>query len=341
MQKKSLKKNILISDVTLRDGNHAISHQIPSEVLIKYCKSASDSGLKIIEVGHGNGLGASSISIGFSKIKTNLALKLAKKNIGKAELSIHSIPGFSTLEDLNMAISNGVDIFRIGTNSPDVDIAFQQIEYCQKKKKKVWGILMMSHLVFNNEEYIKKVRMLVNEGVKTVVIMDSAGFFLPNNVSKIFKNLQSEFKNIKFGFHGHNNLGCAIWNSIEAVKNGCVILDASIRGFGAGAGNTQLEILSTVLEKIGYKTNISQEKLFNLSDNFTKMFKKIKIKNCFTNPSNILSAKYGLFSGFAPKVDAYAKKYKIKRIESFKEIGKKKLVAGQEDLIPDILAKIK
>ena len=340
MQNNFLKKNIIISDVTLRDGNHAINHQIPKEALKNYCKASSDAGIKIIEVGHGNGLGASSLSIGKSKIKMQEALKLAKENIGKSKLSIHSIPGFSTIEEIKKAIDCGVDIFRIGTNSPDVDISFQQINFCQKKNKEVWGVLMMSHLVFEKKEYLTKVKSLLNEGVKTIIFMDSAGYFLPNDVKEIFQNLTQRFK-ANFGFHGHNNLGCAVWNSVIAANYGCKILDASIRGFGAGAGNTQLEVLASVLKKLGAKTNLSMEKIFYLSDRFPNMFKNVSIKNCFSNASNILSANYGLFSGFAPKVENFSKKYKINRFKSYEAIGKRKLVAGQEDLIPDILLDLK
>ena len=71
------------------------------------------------------------------------------------------------------------------------------------------------------------------------------------------------------------------------------------------------------------------------------MFKNVSIKNCFSNASNILSANYGLFSGFAPKVENFSKKYKINRFKSYEAIGKRKLVAGQEDLIPDILLDLK
>ena len=334
---------LIISDVTLRDGNHAVRHSLNVQVIKKYCLEAEKTNIKIIEVGHGNGLGASSLSIGRSVIKDELALKTARKHLKKTKLSIHSIPGFSRIDNLKMAIDCGVDIFRLGTNSTEVDTLYRQIEFCKKNKVEVWGVLMMAHLVYNKEkDYLKQVKFLVDQGVKTIIIMDSAGVFLPPDIIEIFSNIKKKF-NVQLGFHGHNNFGCAIWNSIAAYKSGANIIDASIKGFGAGAGNTQIDILITILEKLNIKTNIDINSLYSLAKNFPSLLKKNKIhyKNPFSEPKNIMSANFGLFSGFASKVDYYSKKFKLNDIEAFKSIGEKKLVAGQEDLIFNILLNLR
>lgn len=341
MQKKLKSKKIIISDVTLRDGNHAVFHQISENVIKKYCQLASKAKMEIMEVGHGNGIGASCITTGKTRVSLKKTLTLAKKNLNKTKLSVHSIPGFSTLEDINLCIDSGVDIFRIGANAPDFDICFQQIEYCKKKNKEVWAVLMMSHLLMENKNYINVVKSLINSGVDTVIFMDSAGFFLPSDIEQIFSNLRKKFK-INYGFHGHNNYGCAIWNSIVAIQNGCSIIDASIKGFGAGAGNTQLEVLMTVIEKMGYKIKPLTEEFYKISDMFYSFFpQNVETKEMFVDTSNILSASNGLVSAFAPPVDFFSKKLKIDRIKAYQILGGKKLVAGQEDLIPDLLKKNK
>ena len=162
-------------------------------------------------------------------------------------MSVHSIPGFSTIDHLKSAIDLGVDIFRIGCNATEIDIIEKQVDFCKKNKVETWGVLMMFHLINKKNEYLKKIEFLKKIGLKTIIIMDSAGCLTPSDVKNIFSNLK-KFK-INFGFHAHNNLGCAVWNTIEAYDNGANILDASIRGFGAGAGNAQLEILLTILKK--------------------------------------------------------------------------------------------
>ena len=172
--------------------------------------------------------------------------------------------------------------------------------------------------------------------------MDSAGIFLPGDIKEIFSNIKKKF-NVQLGFHGHNNFGCAVWNSIIAYKNGANIIDASIKGFGAGAGNTQLDVLITVLERLKIKTNINIDNLYMLAKYFPTILKSnnIQYNNAFSEPKNIMSANYGLFSGFASKVDYYSEKFKLNDIQAFKSIGEKKLVAGQEDLIFNILLNLK
>ena len=336
-------KSIIISDVTLRDGNHAVGHSITKDIIKKYCEHIEETKIRIVEVGHGNGLGASSLSIGKSKTPDNVALNTAKKYLKKTKLSIHSIPGFSRIDDLKMAADCGVDIFRIGTNATEIDTVVTQVEYCKKHKLEVWGVLMMAHLVYNKEkDYLKKIKFLLNLGIKTIVIMDSAGIFLPDDIKDIFSNIKKRFK-VNLGFHGHNNLGTSVWNSLIAYKYGANIIDASIKGFGAGSGNTQLDILVTILEKLKIKTNLNIKKIYNLAKIFPSFFKNktIKYKNPFTEPKNIMSANYGLFSGFASKVDYYSNKFNLNDIDAFMAIGEKRLVAGQEDLIFNVLFNLK
>ena len=332
-------KKIIISDVTLRDGNHAVNHSINLNIIKKYCQFAEKAKLSVIEVGHGNGIGASSLSIGRSTVSDKKILRTARKFLKKTKLSIHSIPGFSTTNDLKLAIDEGVDIFRIGCNSTEIDIIEKQVNFCKKNNVEVWGVLMMFHLIMNNKEYIKKINFLKTLGLKTVIIMDSAGCLLPSEVKKIFLELKKIKINI--GFHAHNNLGNAIWNTIEAYKGGANILDVSLRGFGAGAGNAQMEILLTILKRMYKKTfkifDINQ--IYEMSENFKKILDKNNIKNMnsFSEPMNILSANYGLFSGFASHVNNFSKIFGINKLEAFEAIGSKKLVAGQEDLIMNIM----
>ena len=183
-------KKIIISDVTLRDGNHAVNHSINLSIIKQYCQFAEKAKLSVIEVGHGNGIGASSLSIGRSAVSDKKIFKTARKFLKKTKLSIHSIPGFSTIEDLKLAIDEGVDIFRIGCNSTEIDIIEKQVNFCKKNNVEVWGVLMMFHLILNNKEYIKKINFLKTLGLKTVIIMDSAGCLLPSEVKKIFLELK-------------------------------------------------------------------------------------------------------------------------------------------------------
>jgi 4-hydroxy 2-oxovalerate aldolase len=171
--------------------------------------------------------------------------------------------------------------------------------------------------------------------------MDSAGCLLPSDVKKIFLNIK-KFK-LNFGFHAHNNLGCAVYNSIEALNAGATILDASMRGFGAGAGNTQLEVLLTILKNKKLIPEINLDIVYQMSENFKFLLENngLNYINAFSEPMNVLSANFGLFSGFASQVNFFSKKFKLSKLESFKAIAEKKLVAGQEDLIMNIMYNLK
>ena len=332
-------KKVLFSDVTLRDGNHAINHSIDETTIKQYCKLLNKTGVDICEIGHGNGIGASSLSIGRAKTNYEKSIIAARKNLRKIKLSVHAIPGFAKIEDINKCSDLGVDIFRIGANSPDYNLTFQIIEHCMKIKKEAWCVLMMSHLIYEKKKYIEVVKEIKNFGVNQIVFMDTAGFFLPDQVKDIFYNLKS--LGINFGIHAHNNFSVGVWNSIEAIKNGANVVDVATRGLGAGAGNTHFEVFAGVCKKMKLKNvNLNLKEIFILSDFFKKKLKdRYNKRDIFIENNNILSGYYGIVAAFSPQIDKFSKKYNKNVYKSYKNVGQKSLVAGQEDLIPDIILK--
>ena len=153
------KKNILVTDVTLRDGNHAISHQMSKQQITNYCNAADSAGISIVEVGHGNGLGASSLQVGESAITDKVMLTTARKHLKKSKLGIHVIPGFATIEkDLKPAIDYGVDVFRIAAHCTEADVTERHIRFCKTQGKTVFGVLMMSHMA--DKERLADVMMM-------------------------------------------------------------------------------------------------------------------------------------------------------------------------------------
>ena len=182
----------------------------------KYWILLNDTGVNFCEIGHGNGIGTSSISIGRSALSYQESLKVAKKNLNKKiKLSVHAIPGFAKIDDIKKCSDLGVDIFRIGSNSPDYNLTFQLIEYCKKINKEAWCVLMMSHLIYEKKKYLEVLKEIKMIGVKQVIFMDTAGYYLPTHIEQIFKETK-KFK-MNFGIHAHNNFSTAVWNSIVAV----------------------------------------------------------------------------------------------------------------------------
>ena len=325
-------KSVLISDPTLRDGNHAIGHQLSSEQIAAYCASADAAGIPIVEVGHGNGIGASSLQLGVSKTNDDDALKIARANLKHSMLGVHVIPGFATIEkDLKPAIEAGVDVVRVASHCSEADITERHIKYARNAGKIVYGVLMMSHMVTKEilaEEAIK----MQSYGAEGIIFMDSAGYYLPSEVSERVTTLVNALS-IPIGFHAHNNLGMAIANSIAAIESGASMLDGCSRGFGAGAGNAQLEVLVGVLERMQYKTNINFYKLLDTAD----LAEKILMKEVPTIKSaSIVSGLAGVFSGFMKPVMRISKEFNIDPRDVFFELGRRKIIAGQEDIIIEV-----
>lgn len=327
-----MQKKILISDPTLRDGNHAVRHQLTRESFVSYCRAAEAAGVPIIEVGHGNGLGASSLLVGECKLSDEEILSISRANLKLSKLAIHVIPGFCTIKsDLARAVDLGVDIFRVGAHCTEADITDRHIAYARNSGKVAYGVLMMSHMA-SPEILLEEAKKMESYGAEAIVIMDSAGAYFPDDVTNRIITLV-EGLSIPVGFHGHNNLGMAVINSIAAVQAGATIIDGSIRGFGAGAGNTQLEVLVAVFERLGFETGIDLYKILDAADLAEKEFNPLAP---FSTPISIVSGLAGVFSGFAKQVARTAEEYQVDPRDIFFELGKRKAVAGQESLIIEV-----
>ena len=328
--------SILISDSTLRDGSHAVSHQLNSHNISIYAAAAEAAGIPIVEIGHGNGLGASSLQLGESLISDMEMLKNARNQLVNSKLGIFVIPGFATInKDLSMAIDMGVDVVKVAAHCTEADITERHISYARQKGKEVYGVLMMSHMA-SKETLIEESHKMELYGAEGVILMDSAGAYLPNDVYEKVSALVSNLT-IPIGFHAHNNLGMAIANSVAAVEAGATILDGTVRGFGAGAGNAQLEVLVAVLDKMGYRTGIDLYKILDAADIAEK--EMIKVIPTIKSES-IVSGLSGVFSGFLKPVNRIADKYGVDPRDVFFELGRRQVVAGQEDLIIEVAMKL-
>jgi 4-hydroxy 2-oxovalerate aldolase len=323
---------ILISDPTLRDGNHALKHQLGATQIANYCIAAESAGIPIVEVGHGNGLGASSLQLGIAKLTDNEALSIARTNLKKSRLGIHIIPGFGTIEkDLRPAMELGVDVVRVAAHCSEADITERHIQFVRKQEKTVYGVLMMAHMI-NSKELLLQASKMEAYGAQGIVFMDSAGNFLPEDVIERVRILVDHLS-IPIGFHAHNNLGLAIANSLVAVEAGATILDGCARGFGAGAGNTQLEVLVGVLERKGYFTGVDFYKMLDASD----IAEQELMKEIPTIKSlSIISGLAGVFSGFLKPVLRIAKEFNVDPRDIFIELGRRRIIAGQEDIIIEV-----
>jgi 4-hydroxy 2-oxovalerate aldolase len=332
-----MNKVIYIHDVSLRDGSHAISHKLDKTQIVAYCQAAEAAGIPSLEVGHGNGLGASSIQVGLSRLDDVEMLSVARENLVKTKLAIHVMPGVATVnKDLKRAFDIGVDLVREAVHCTEADITERHIAFARERGKEVIGALMMSHMA-SKEILLEEALKMQSYGAEGVVLYDSAGNYLPNDVNEKVTYLVANL-NIPVGFHAHNNLGMAVANSLTAVESGAKIIDGAIRGFGAGAGNAQLEVLVAVFQRLEFVTGISLYKMLDAAEMAQeKIIEELPtIKNL-----SIISGLSGVFSGFAKHVLRLAKEYQLDPRDIFVELGKRKVVAGQEDLILEVAIDLK
>ena len=329
-------RKIIITDSSLRDGNHSVKHTINLDSIARYCQFADKAGVPIVEVGHGNGLAASSLLVGKSVNTDEEMLTTARKNLKNSKLGIHMIPGLATLEHTKRAIELGVDVVRVATHCTEATLSKSHIEALAKANVEVFGVLMMSALI-TPQELLEQAKIMEEYGAKAIIIMDSTGTYLPFDVQQRISLLKSNLK-IPVGFHAHNNLGCAVANSLTAVEFGADYIDGCIRGFGAGAGNAPLELLIPVLEQSGFEVGINFQETIKEADN---VMEYLVPSAPITTPINILTGLKKLFSGFEKPIVNASKLYGIEYSSLIFELGNRKLVAGQEDLISEVAQKLK
>jgi len=331
-----MQRNILIIDSTLRDGSHAMSHQFTKKQIKDYARGAELANEKILIVGHGMGLGASSLQQGKSLLTDKEMLTAAKKQLIKTKLGVFFIPGYGTIKnDIEPILPVGIDVIMIASHCTEANITKQHIQYTIQKRIKTYGVLMMSHMA-SAKILLEQAKLMEAYGAKGILLMDSAGTYLPKDVADKISTLVKGLS-IDVGFHAHNNLGLSIANSLVAVENGATIIDACSRGLGAGAGNCQLEVFVGILDKLGYKTGLNLYKLMDNSENIIAKLMKNKLE---INQITLMCGLTSTVSAFAPHVIKAAQRFNVNPRDIFVELGKRQVIGGQEDIIIDIATKL-
>lgn len=324
-------KRIHLVDSTLRDGSHAVSHQFSPEQVKNIAGGLDAAGIEYIEVSHGDGLAGASYNYGWSAYSEQELLKAAAAAIKKGTLTVLLLPGIGTQEDLQMAIDCGAKAVRVATHVTEADIGEQHIGMGKKMGMQTFGFLMMSHMV-PPEKVAEQAKLFESYGADVVYVADSAGAMLPEDVRARVSAVCAEVK-IPVGFHAHENLSLAVANSIAALEAGATYLDCCCRGLGAGAGNTQTEVLVGVLEKLGYETNIDFYRIMDVAE---KLVKPIMQRPQVIDNTSLMLGYAGVYSSFLLHTYRAAEKFKLDPRDILVELGRRRMVGGQEDMIIDV-----
>lgn len=322
---------VRVIDSTLRDGSHAKRHQFTAEQVSKIAAGLDAAGVKVVEVSHGDGLGGSSINYGYSLEPQEKLLEAAREAMPHAQLAVLLIPGIGVAEDLEMAKHYGASIARICTHVTEADICEQHIKMAKDLGMEAIGFLMMAHMV-SADELCEQARKMESYGADCVYVTDSAGAMTPYEVRTKISALR-EAVNIEIGIHAHNNLGCSIANSLAALEEGATNIDGCTCGLGAGAGNTQTEVLVAVLDKLGVETGID---LFSIMDVGEDLVRPIMDRPQVIDRAGLTLGYAGVYSSFLLHAYKAAERYDVDVRDILMECGRRKTVGGQEDMIIDI-----
>ncbi|MFZ3109856.1 MAG: 4-hydroxy-2-oxovalerate aldolase [Rectinemataceae bacterium] len=323
---------VYITDTSLRDGSHSVSHQYTSADVAKVAAALDDAGVDIIEVNHGDGLGGASITYGFSLENELDLVSAAARAVKKAKIAVLLVPGIATLDLLEEAQRRGASIVRVATHITEADVSEEYIKAAKKMGMFVVGFLMMAHMA-DTAKLVEQALIMESYGADVVYATDSAGALLPDQVGERVAALKAALK-VPVGHHAHDNLGCAIANSLAAVKAGATYIDGSLGGMGAGAGNAATEMLVGALKKSG--ADVSAD-LFKTMDAAEKVLLPIVVEKGKPLPrhdSNSLIMGYtGVYSSFMLHAKKGAERFGVDVRDVLIELGKRKAVGGQEDWI--------
>lgn len=326
-----MNRNVKLVDVTLRDGSHAMSHSFTKEQAVRIARGLDEAGVEVIEISHGDGLGGSSMNYGFSAVSEMELIGVASRVIKKAKLGALLIPGIGTIKDMEEAYDHGVRVLRVATHVTEADVAIEHMKAAKQKGMFAAGFLMMVHMA-EPEKILEQAKIFEAAGADYVNLADSAGHLTTDEVKERI-SLLVEKLSIPVGFHAHNNLGLAVANSMAAVEEGASYIDGSLRGLGAGAGNTQIEVLQAVLQRCGRESGADLEKL---SETAEEEAAPVMHYPQIIDETSLMLGYYGVYSSFLLHAKRASERFGVKTRDILAELGKRKMVGGQEDMIVDV-----
>lgn len=328
-------KNVYITDTTLRDGDHAMSHRFTVEHIRRVAQALDEAGVPVIEVSHGDGLAGSSLQYGFSIEPEEHYIAAAAEVIQRGRLASLLVPGIGTLKDIKWAAKLGTQILRVATHCTEADVSEQHIKAAKDLGLDVHTFLMMAHMV-EPEKMAEQAMLMESYGADCVYVVDSAGAMIELQARERVQALRQALKpETEVGFHAHNNLGVAVSNTIAAIEEGAVRVDGSTCSLGAGAGNTATEALVAVLNKLGIGTGVDLFKLMDVAEDVVlPIMREYHIPRI--DRASLTIGYAGVYSTFLHFANRAAEKFGVEARDILVELGRRKAVGGQEDMIIDV-----
>jgi 4-hydroxy 2-oxovalerate aldolase len=321
-----------IVDSTLRDGSHALRHQFTREQVGKIVTALDAAGVPVIEVSHGDGLAGSSLQYGFSGTSEMDLIEEARSAARNAKIAALLLPGVGTRKELKEAVSRGIQMVRVATQCTEADVSEQHFAMAKELGLETAGFLMMAHM--RPPELLAEQALLMESyGCDCVYVVDSAGAMLPPDAAVRVAALKKALTRAAVGYHAHNNLGLGMGNTLAALEAGADWVDGTLRGLGGGAGNTATELLAAVLDRMGVDTGLD---VFRLLDAAEFVLAPMMPFQPIPDRDAIAIGYAGVYSTFLLHAKRLGEKFGVDPLAILVELGRRKTMAGQEDMILDV-----